>query len=137
MAITSIAELREIAGGIEVDIPGFSVNEVLTFKIKRPSLLEMAATEKIPNPLLNTAAQLFRGGTKEQIDDMKKDAGEEFKAFAETVRCVVEAALVQPTYKDLNDNNIELTDVQLLYIYNFVQSGVDQLKSFRKEQGNS
>ena len=63
MAAT-ISEIREAAGGVDVCVPGFSSNtETIMLKLKRPSLIDMAVTGKIPNPLLGAAAELFSGKT--------------------------------------------------------------------------
>ena len=44
--------------------------------------------------------------------------------------------MVEPTYQQLKDIGLELTDLQLLDIYNFTQLGVRSLISFRTKQGN-
>ena len=44
------------------------------------------------------------------------------------------ASLVSPTWEELQSAGLNLTDLQLLYIYNFSQTGVDALRRFREEQ---
>ena len=41
---------------------------------------------------------------------------------------------VEPSYHELKDAGIHLTDMQLLHIYDFVQTGVNTLKLFREKQ---
>lgn len=132
MSVTSMTGLRDAAGGVEVSVPGFTSGEIITLKIKRPSLIEMAAQGRIPNPLMSTAAQLFKSGAKKEINEMSD--GDKFKELAEAIHCVVKAALVEPSYEELTNNGVELTDVQLLYIYDYVQTGIDQLKSIIKKK---
>lgn len=134
MAITTMSVIREEAGGTEVCVPGFSSNtDTINLKLKRPSLIEMAVTGKIPNPLLGAAAELFSG----KSDLSKQTEGAKFRDMAEVIRCVAKAALVEPSWDELHESGITLTDVQLLYIYNWSVTGVDRLKSFRKVESSN
>lgn len=130
--IVSIQDLREKAKGDVVTIPGFADGEFLEVRIKRPSLMEMVVAGKIPNPLLASASKLFKDGVNDVLKTSKND-GVEFKEFAETIHCVVKESLVEPSYEELKENEIELNDMQLLYIYNYVVDGVDRLRSFRNQ----
>ena len=47
---------------------------------------------------------------------------------------LAEASLVNPTYKQLQEINIELTQEMKMSIMMFTQGGVETLKNFRKEQ---
>ena len=134
MSVTTLAEITEKGSGVEIGVPGFVSGEYLTMKIKRPSLMEMAVHGKIPNTLMATAASLFKSGASECVDKFKDDDGKAFSDFSEAVHCVVKAAMVEPTYDELKERGIELTDVQLLYIYNYIQDGVDKLKGVIKKK---
>ena len=59
------------------------------------------------------------------------------KEQKEILDIVASAAMVEPTYQDIKDIGLELTDLQLLEIYNYTQLGVKSLISFRTKQGNS
>lgn len=124
MAVTPLSDMRAAAGVSEIVIPGYVPEETLTIKVRRPSLLSLAQSGRIPNALLPAAAQLF--GEKSGQADFSETAG--------VIKCIVDAALVEPTAAQLASEGIELTDVQMMYIYNYVLSGVDQLSRFRKEQ---
>jgi hypothetical protein len=127
--ISKIEDLKKVAGGSEVELPGFVSEEPFYVMLKRPSLLEMAQSGAIPNPLLGTAADLFREGVTKPVS-----SGEKFKSMAQVLQCIAEAALVEPSYHELKDAGIHLTDMQLLHIYDFVQTGVNTLKLFREKQ---
>ena len=58
------------------------------------------------------------------------------KEQKEILDIVARAAMVEPTYQQIKDIGLELTDLQLLDIYNFTQLGVRSLISFRTKQGN-
>ncbi|MCI1952582.1 MAG: esterase [Clostridiales bacterium] len=126
MAVTNISEIKKYADGVEVDLPGFAEDEVFTAKLRRPSMLLLAQSGDIPNPLLHTAADLFTGGTNK--------AGEgDFLNMAKVFETIAKASLVSPSYDELQAAGINLTDVQLTYIYNYSQTGVDILRRFRQE----
>ena len=131
MAVTTLEQLKNYAGGSEVELPGFIVGEPLIVKLRRPSLMEMAQSGKIPNPLLSAVSELFQTGTSRSIAK-----GEDFKDMGSVLIHVAKAALIEPSYADFEEAGLQLTDSQLLYIYQYVSSGVDLLKSFRDRAGD-
>ena len=58
------------------------------------------------------------------------------KEYFEVFDAICEAAFVEPTWDELKQNNIQLTDDQYTYIFNYTQNGVKALESFRIEQTN-
>ena len=125
---TKIEEIKKIAGGSEVELPGFtSESEPLVVVLKRPSIMQLAQKGDIPNPLLGVASELFKNGVNTAMDN-----GERMKELGEVLTIVAEASMVEPSYSELEEAGINLTDQQLLYIYNYTQTGVDSLKVFRK-----
>ena len=128
MAVTSLENLKKLSEGQEVELPGWD-DEPFICKLKRPSLLGLVEGGQIPNPLLNAAYILFNGAkTQKDVLDLKDQK--------EILDIVARAAMVEPTYQQLKDIGLELTDLQLLDIYNFTQLGVRSLISFRTKQGN-
>ena len=128
MAVTSLENLKKLSEGQEVELPGWD-DEPFICKLKRPSLLGLVEGGQIPNPLLNAAYILFNEA-KTQKDFLN------LKDQKEILDIVARAAMVEPTYQQLKDIGLELTDLQLLDIYNFTQLGVRSLISFRTKQGN-
>ena len=128
MAVTSLEKLKSLSEGQEVELPGWD-DEPFICKLKRPSLLGLVEGGQIPNPLLNAAYILFNGA-KSQKDVLN------MKEQKEILDIVARAAMVEPTYQQIKDVGLELTDLQLLDIYNFTQLGVRSLISFRTKQGN-
>mgnify|MGYP003396567186 FL=1 len=128
MAVTSLENLKKLSEGQEVELPGWD-EEPFICKLKRPSLLGLVEGGQIPNPLLNAAYILFNGAkTQKDVLNLKEQK--------EILDIVARAAMVEPTYQQLKDIGLELTDLQLLDIYNFTQLGVRSLISFRTKQGN-
>lgn len=128
--VTSIEDMKK-SYVQEVLLPGFDGKQDITVELKRPSLMEMASSGKIRNDLLGAVAELFNTGISEI------DSGKKFKELSEAMVELAKAALVSPTYKEITDAGLVLTDAQLLYIHAFVNTGVDRLATFREEQGLS
>lgn len=125
MEKTPAHDFMKYAAGTEVELPGFTAGETISIRLRRPSLMLLAAEGKIPNALLASVEELFEKGEKSSVS---------FKERAEIFRIVAMASLVSPTWEELQSAGLNLTDLQLLYIYNFSQTGVDALRRFREEQ---
>lgn len=126
-----ISKIEDLKGakGLEVALPGFVLGEQFVVKLRRPSLMKLAQDGKIPNQLLGAAATIFNTGVSDTLGD-----GEKFRELGGAVLCLAKAALIEPTYAELEKAGIELTDEQLLDIYLFTQRGVQMLNGFREEQ---
>ena len=127
MRVTNISELRSNLAGEVVELSPFDSESRFFVKLKRPSILQMAVSGEIPNPLLGAAEQLFTGGIKGKMD---------FKEMAEMLILVAKEAMVQPSWSELTESGINLTDLQLIEIFNYTQSGVKALSEFRKVKGD-
>lgn len=125
MAFLSGEKLTELAKGTEIELPGFAAKETISVRIRRPSLMLLASEGKIPNSLLASVEELFEKGDKNTVP---------FKERGEIFRIVAMASLVSPSWEELQSAGVNLTDLQLLYIYNFSQTGVDTLRRFREKQ---
>lgn len=125
MDFLSEEKLAALAKGTEVELPGFIDRETISVRLRRPSLMLMAAEGKIPNSLLASVEDLFEHGEKNKVS--LKERGEIF-------RMVAMASLVAPSWEDLQNAGVSLTDLQLLTIYNYSQTGVDTLRRFREKQ---
>lgn len=125
MKVTTIEDLKEYAKGQIVQLPSFADGQPLIVRMKRPSLMILAKSGKIPNKLLKTATEMFNG--EKSIDD------EDFDALSKTLELleiICEASLVEPRYKDFKSAGIDLSDEQLIAIFNYTQRGIEALNSF-------
>ncbi len=134
MKITDIKSLKEYSKGAIVELPPFSEGQPFVARLKRPSMLALAKAGKIPNELLNQANKMFLGTGNTST---KKDDPLAMQKMFELFDVICEASFVEPTYKELKDNGIELTDDQYAFIFNYTQSGVNALTSFRSQQANT
>lgn len=128
MTITTLADLEVYSKGQVVRLPDFAEGQPFVARIKRPSLLALIRSGKIPNTLLKTAGELFSQG----MPDVEGDDSAMGNLF-ELLDRVAEACLVEPSYEDLKTANLELSDDQYMFIFNYTQRGVKALEPFRKE----
>lgn len=123
--VTTIEDLKEYAKGQIVQLPSFADGQPLIVRMKRPSLMILAKSGKIPNKLLKTATEMFNG--EKSTDE------EDFDALSKTLELleiICEASLVEPKYKDFKSAGIDLSDEQLIAIFNYTQRGIEALNSF-------
>lgn len=129
MGITSVSDLQSYAAGVVVRFPDFTEGQPFVARVRRPSLLVLAKSGKIPNSLLTAAGELFAkggGGLDSDNDKMLSD-------MYDIMHIICEAALVQPTLAEIEGAGIQLSDDQMMAIFNYSQAGVKALESFRKE----
>ena len=125
--VTSIEDLKNYASGTIVEMPPFAEGQPLIARLRRPSILGMAKQGKIPNTLLVKANELFlqngAGLDAEEEDTMKQ--------LYDVLDLIAKETLVEPTYEDIKSVGLELTDEQMMFLFNYSQQGVKALESFR------
>lgn len=127
MKITSLDALQAYANGTVVELPPFSEGQPFVARLRRPSMLALVKSGKIPNSLLSTANSLFlKGGV-----DSKDEAS--MSQLFDLFDIICEACFLEPTYRQIKDAGIELTDDQYTFIFQFSQQGVKALEPFRGE----
>lgn len=130
LKITSIEDLKNIAKGEVVELPPFVGEIPFVARLKRPSMLSLVKNGKIPNSLLTQANKLFVGGV-EGVASKGMENEEMLDELFDILDVICEAAFVEPSFKDLRDNGIELTDEQYMAVFTYTQQGVKSLESFR------
>lgn len=129
MDITTLSQLTKYTEGQVVQLPDFAEGQPFVARIRRPSMLALAKSGKIPNSLLNTANGLFLGNTKTNNEDLLSE-------IFDVLDVVCEACFIEPTYREIQDAGVELTDEQYMFIFNYTQTGVKALDSFRGQSAN-
>lgn len=129
MNITTLADLQNYAAGTIVRFPDFAEGQPFVARVRRPSMLVLAKQGKIPNTLLTAAGELFsKGGAGMDADN--ENMLSDVYGICEVI---ARASLVQPTYDEIQQAGMELSDDQIMAIFNYTQNGVKALESFRKE----
>lgn len=111
----------------EVALPGWCGEEFVCV-LRRPSLLALAARGAITNPLMKTARRLFYAGVSPDSGNL----AEEGRILTE----IASAALVKPSFAELEACGIELTDEQLIAIFQYTQTGAKALERFRGQSAD-
>lgn len=132
--VTPLETIRLASLGKMVVIPGFADGETFTVMLRKPNMLTLMKLGKIPNELMESANGLFdvgKNGNKQVYST--KDLAD----ICKIMEAFCEASLAQPTYKELMDLGIELTQEQVQFIFNYAVGGVKSIKPFRDESGDS
>lgn len=125
MEVTSFEQLKSYAEGRMVELPPFAEGQPFCAMMRRPSLLVLVKSGKIPNRLLVTANKLFmEKGIDEKDEEFMPQALDIFDTIAE-------ASLVKPTFKEIKEAGLNLTDDQMMFIFSYTQQGVKALERFR------
>lgn len=121
---TSISQLNEYSKGQLVELPAFAEDQPFFARLRRPSMLALASSGKIPNTLLGAANKLFDNSLDTNDTNMLKN-------FYDVIETIIESAFVEPTYHEIKAAGIQLTDDQLIFVFNYTQQGVKALERFR------
>ena len=90
---------------------------------------DRAKNGKIPNELLVKTNELFMNdGTAVNASDDNM-----LKEIFSVIDTIAGEVFVQPTYKEIKEAGIQLTDEQMLFIFNYTQTGVKNLENFRED----
>lgn len=131
LKVSTIQELLKVSQGELVSLPPFKEGTSFVVRMKRPSMMNLVKTGKIPNSLVKSASKLFNGkGVDDRNDKAMSQAFDVFEVLCES-------ALMEPTFKELKDAGIELTDEQLMAIFNYTQRGIKALEPFRIQPPDS
>lgn len=128
--ITTLQDLQSYSRGQVVELPPFAENQPFVARLSRPSILELVKSGAIPNALLTTANKLF---TSTGMDVKQESLLSDVFQVMDTL---CEATFLEPTYKEIKEAGISLTDEQMMFVFNYSQRGVEALKTFRLQSQN-
>ena len=126
--VTSLEQLKQYANGNIVRLPDFAEGQPFYAKLKRPSILGMAKQGKIPNSLLVKTNELFV-----QSGSLDTEENSMMQEIYDVIDLIASETFVEPTYEEIKSTGIQLTDEQMMFIFNYSQQGVKALESFRTE----
>ena len=116
MQITSLEQLQAIKQTEIVELPSFEDGTPLVVEIKKPNMMKLLTSGKIPNTLLSVATEMFNGKTGQVMGKASEDV-KTLKELVGMMEVLAEASLVNPSYKDIKkivvtDKFIEFDNVQ-------------------------
>lgn len=126
-SVTSFADLQRYARGTIVKLPDFAEGQPFVARMRRPSMMALVKVGKIPNSLLVTANEMFNGKSADTDDE------DVMSNMFGVMEVICETALIEPTYQQIKDVGLELSDDQIMAIFNYTQVGVQALDNFRQE----
>lgn len=126
--VTSIDELIASANGSIVELPPFTEGTHFYARLRRPSMLSLVRQKKIPNSLLTAANKMFKSGPSSFNSEDDKMMDDLFSIMD----IICEASFIEPSWSQLKESGIELTDEQYMFVFGYSQNGVKQLESFRE-----
>lgn len=129
--VTTIEELKQYADGEIVSIPGFTSDKPFVVKLRRPSLMRLAHEGVIPNNLLVKANELFFVDEENTRDFENKEM---LKEMYGVLSVMAKESMVSPTFDEVLDAGLQLTDMQLMTIFNYTQVGINMLSPFHTKQ---
>lgn len=127
---TNFEQLKIYAEGSVLELPGWGPDQPFIARLCRPSMLDLVQHGKIPNELLGAAEELFTGKSKPRAE---KPAKSPLQEMMDIFTIFAQACLVEPTYDDLINAGLKLTDSQLIFLYNYASEGVKALMPFRPQ----
>lgn len=127
LKVTTLSDLQAYKKGSVVRFPDFAEGQPFVARVRRPSMLILAKQGKIPNALLNAASDLFtKGGSGLNTNDTDM-----LSQVYDICKIMCESALIEPTMEEIESVGLELSDEQMMAIFNYTQYGVKALESFR------
>ena len=125
--ITTFNDLCRYKNGKVVTLPEFAEGQPFVARVTRPSLMVLVKTGKIPNQLMSTVTKLFDG---DDATDLITEGGNAMADMYSIMEIICEASLLQPTYKEIKDAGMSLTDEQMSAIFSYAQTGATALQPF-------
>ncbi len=132
MQVTSLETLKQMKKDEIVELSPFEDGTRFVVRLQKPSMMHLISGGKVPNALLNVAMDMFSGKTPEIASKATKDA-KLLKDMVGMMEVLADACLVEPTFKSLKKEGINLTENQLMEILTYTQGGLKALESFRNQ----
>lgn len=136
MQVTSLEQLKNIKLSEIVELPSFEDGTKLVVEIKKPNMMQLITSGKIPNTLLNVAMDMFNGKTGDKMQKASQSS-KDLSELVKMMNVIAEASLVNPCYEDFKTAGVGLSDDQLMAILMYSQGGVKSLENFRKQQAST
>ena len=132
MQVTSLEQLKNIKITDIVDLGPFEDGTNLIAEVKKPNLMQLMVEGKVPNTLMPTAMGMFKNGSGELVNKAIDDV-DSLKDLVGMMEVFAEASLVNPSYSQMKEIGLSLTENQLIGILQFAQGGVKALENFRMQ----
>lgn len=133
MEITTLDRLKTVRQTEVIDLGPFEDGTPFIVEARKPNMMQLMVSGKIPNTLLTSAMTMFNGKTNEITNKVSNNDVSSLKELVALIRVLSENCLVNPKLKDLDDLGIELTQDQMMGILMYTQGGIIALEKFRNK----
>ena len=123
--ITDFSKLTNVKDSNIVELPEFADGTKFIARLRRPSMLKLCKSGKIPNSLLTQATALFTDSNASRKVNITE--------IYDICEIICESAFVNPTYSQIKESGVELTDEQIMAVFQYTQGGIKALENFRNE----
>lgn len=131
LKISTLSEIKNNQTMV-VELPGWGFDDTFICRVKRIDLISLLKKGKIPNnELMNAVLELFEVNNNEKVNPSDLVKKENYTKYLEKAELFADIALVEPTYKQLKEAGIDLTDEQKGIFYNAAVYGIKTLIPFR------
>ena len=130
-------------GSQEVEVPGFpGSDKTITFRLKKVSAMGLMVSGKIPNALMSTVLNVFKGKSKEEVEELRDNPEDilqedeigkiDFSEMAMLIDTVCSSSMIEPKYEEVKDY---MTDEQKQFIFGWAYEGKqgEKLSTFPTE----
>lgn len=131
--VTTFETLQQYGQGEIVELPPFDDGKPFVARLRKASLTSLLSAGKLPNSLMEVAMNMFESSQVE-TKKKKKDAFDsaDYKQLIELYEVVCAATFVEPTWEQIKQSGVYLTNAQYNYIMEYTQGSVNALKTFRE-----
>lgn len=133
---TTLEQLKAIKKTEVVSLGAFDDGTELIAEVQRPYLLDLITSGKIPNSLLTAAMTMFKDGAGTVVKQ-SVDSVEALQQMVGLMKALAESCLVNPSYANISDCGLRLSQDQLMNILAYVQGGASHLENFRNQQSSN
>ena len=123
--VTDFSILTKVKDSKIVELPEFADGTKFITRLRRPSMLKLCKSGKIPNSLLTQATALFTDSNASRKVNISE--------IYDICEIICESAFVNPTYSQIKESGVELKDEQIMAVFQYTQGGVKALENFRNE----
>ena len=113
MQITTIEQLQAVKKTQIIELPGFDDGTPFICEVKKPNMMQLISSGKIPNSLLAVAMDLFNNNGGKTMKKAETDA-KSLKELVGMMNIIADSTLLNPSYETLKKAGIELNDDQLM-----------------------
>lgn len=133
MEITTLDRLKAIKQTEVIELPAFIDGTPFVAEVKKPNMMQLMTSGKIPNQLMTSAMTMFNGKTNQLTNKVNENDIGSLKELVGLLDILTEHCLVNPSLKDIKEIGIELTQEQMMGVLMYTQGGIEALKSFRMQ----